>query len=236
MNRKITAGLLITAAVLTNVAFTALGSVFAYPDVLKRPVDDILASFRASQGAVTGWFTVLALSAALLAPIAIGTGRLTAHPAMRWAVPAGVAAAAVQVMGLARWPLLVPGYAKDATSADPRIAMAARDSFTTAHNVLGHLIGETFGYIFTAAWTALVLVALDRVLAGRWFTVLGVVSAVLICAGVFSPLDLPGADLANFIGYVLWSIWLIAFAVLLLLPMRRESSARAEHSQIGAVR
>ena len=67
MNRKLTAALLVAAAVLTNVAFTALGTVFNYPDVLKEPVEDVLASFRASQAAVTGWFTVMAVSAALFA-------------------------------------------------------------------------------------------------------------------------------------------------------------------------
>jgi len=106
MNRKLTAALLFTAAVLTTVAFTALGTVFNYPDVLKEPVDDVLAAFRTSQTAVTAWFTVLALSAALLAPIAVGVGRLSTRPAMRVAVPVGIAAAAVQVIGLARWPLL----------------------------------------------------------------------------------------------------------------------------------
>ncbi len=40
MNRKTTAVLLIAAAVLTNAAFTVLGSVFDYPDVLKEPVAD----------------------------------------------------------------------------------------------------------------------------------------------------------------------------------------------------
>jgi len=83
MNRKLTAALLFTAAVLTTVAFTALGTVFNYPDVLKEPVDDVLAAFRTSQTAVTAWFTVLALSAALLAPIAVGVGRLSTRPAMR---------------------------------------------------------------------------------------------------------------------------------------------------------
>ncbi len=37
MNRKLTAVLLIAAAVLANAAFTALGAVFNYPDVLKEP-------------------------------------------------------------------------------------------------------------------------------------------------------------------------------------------------------
>lgn len=197
MNRKITAALLITAAVLTNLAFTALGTVFDYPDVLKEPTGDILASF----------------------------GRLSRRTAMRRAVPVGVAAAVVQVVGLARWPLLVPGYAADAASSDPVVAAAAQDSFHTAHRLLGTVIGETGGYLLTAAWTLLVLVALGRTFAGRWFTVLGALSAVLIAAGVLSPLNLALVDTANFIGYVLWSVWLVAFAVLLLV--RRDTAAIA---------
>ena len=206
MNRKLTAALLVSAAVLTTVAFTALGSIFDYPDILKEPVDDILTAFRASQGPIIAWFTVLALSAALFAPIAIGVGRLAANRAMRVAVSVGVAAAVVQVIGLARWPLLVPGYA----------ASGNRDAFATAHRILGTLIGETLGYALTAAWTLLVLIALGRSFAGRWFPALGGAAAVLIVAGVLSPLHVPGVDLANFVGYVLWSLWLVAFAVVLV--------------------
>ncbi len=217
MNRKLTAGLLIAAAVLTNAAFTVLGSVFNYPDVLKEPTTDILASFRTHQGPVMFWFAVMAVSAALFAPIAVGVGRLSTHRAMRLAVPAGIAAAIVQVVGLSRWPLLVPGFAADAASSNPDRAAHGRDAFETAHFILGNVIGETFGYLFTAAWTLLVLVALHRTLAGRWFTALGAISALLILAGVLSPLDLPIIDTANFVGYVLWSVWLIAFAVLLLM-------------------
>lgn len=227
MNRKLTATLLVAAAVLTNVAFTALGSVFNYPDVLKEPAQDVLASFRASQAAVSAWFGVLALSAALFAPIAVGVGRLSSRPAMRLAVPVGIGAALVQMIGLLRWPLLVPGYASDAAGADPAVAAAARDSFVTAHRILGTIVGETCGYLLTAAWTLLVLVAVGRVLAGRWFTALGAVAAVLILAGVLSPLDLAAIDTANFAGYVLWSVWLVAFAVLLVRRPGRDRSAEA---------
>jgi hypothetical protein len=216
MNRRLTAILLITAAVLTTVAFTALGSVFSYPDVLKEPVDEVLADFRNAQTAVSGWFALMAVAAALFAPIAVGVGRLSNHRAMRPAVPVGIAAAVVQVVGLMRWPLLVPGYAADAASRDPAVVAAAHESFTTAHRILGTVIGETLGYLLTAAWTLLVLAALGRTLAGRWFVALGTVSALLVVAGVLSPLNLPLIDQANFFGYVLWSVWLVAFAVLLL--------------------
>jgi uncharacterized protein DUF4386 len=224
MNRKLTAFLLILAAVLANVAFSALGSIFNYPDVLDEPAGDVLASFRDNEGAVSAWFAVLALSAALLAPIAIGIGRLSTHRAMRIAVPVGITAAAVQVIGLLRWPILVPGFASDAASSNAGVAASARDSFTTASDILGTAVGETLGYLLTATWTVLVIVALGRRYAGRWFQVLGAVSATLVLVGVLSPLGLPVIDTANFLGYVLWSVWLIAFAVVILVHERRLSS------------
>ena len=225
MNAKRTASLLILAAVLANVAFTALGSIFNYPDVLDEPAGQVLASFREHEGAVSAWFTVLALSAALLAPIAVGVGRLSSARAMRIAVPVGIAAATVQVIGLLRWPILVPGYAADAASGSADIAAGARDAFSTASDILGTALGETLGYLLTATWTTLVIVALGRRYAGRWFVVLGAASAGLVLAGVLSPLSLPVIDTANFLGYVLWSAWLIAFAVVILVHERRAAAA-----------
>lgn len=221
MNRKLTALFLILAAVLANLGFTALGSIFDYPDVLDDPAAKVLASFRDSQGAISAWFVVLAVAAGLLAPIAIGVGRLSEQRAMRIAVPVGIAAAVVQVVGLLRWPILVPGYAADAASTSAGVASSARDSFTTVSDILGTAIGETFGYALTATWTVLVVVALGRRYAGLWFPVLGVVSSALVFVGVLSPLDVAGVDAANFLGYVLWSVWLIAFGVLILVKDRR---------------
>jgi hypothetical protein len=224
MNTKLTATLLILAAVLANVAFTALGSIFNYPDVLDEPAGQVLASFRDHESAVSGWFVVLALSAALLAPIAVGVGRLASTRTMRIAVRVGIAAAVVQVIGLLRWPVLVPGYASDAASPDSSVASAAVDSFSTAHDILGVAIGETAGYLLTGTWTLLVIVALGRRFAGRWFRLLGGASASLVLVGVLSPLDLPGVDAANFLGYVLWSVWLVGFAVVIVLRERRSRS------------
>ena len=214
MNRKFTAALLVLAAVLANVAFTALGSIFNYPDVLDEPAGKILASFSENQSAVSGWFLVLALSAALLAPIAIGVGRMSTSRAMGIAVPVGIAAAAVQVIGLLRWPVLVPGWAAENDV----------EAFATANRVLGTLVGETFGYLLTALWTALVLLALGAGFAGRAFVVLGGVAAALILLGVLSPLALPVLDMANFVGYVLWSAWLLIFAAVLVRRGVRQPS------------
>jgi hypothetical protein len=96
-------------------------------------------------------------------------------------------------------------------------------------------VGETFGYLLTAAWTLLVLIALRRGIP-RWFAALGAVSAVLILSGVLSPLHLPVVDNANFIGYVMWSVWLVIFAILLLLRHRRSRVAAPEPVLSGAAR
>ena len=83
------------------------------------------------------------------------------------------------------------------------------------------------------------IVALSRRLAGRWFEVLGVVSAVLVVVGVLSPLGLPVIDTANFIGDILWSGWLIAFGVVIrpasdAWPTRTPPMARSSAAEVTA--
>jgi Domain of unknown function (DUF4386) len=204
-HRRVVIVLIVLAVVLANAAFVGLGSVFDYPDILQESADEILVKFRADESAIVALFITLALSAALLAPIAILLGRLAANERGRWSIRVGVAAAVVQVIGLLRWPLIVPFLAdRDDT-----------DAFETVHTVLGTVVGETLGYLLTATWTVLIISALGRRLAGRWFSYLGYGAAALIAVGVLVPLDVPGTDFANFVGYILWSIWMLAFATLL---------------------
>ena len=207
--------LIVVAVLLANVAFVGLGSVFNYPDVLQEDAEEILVDFRADEGAIVGLFIVLALSAALLAPIAILLGRLAGGERGRLSMQVGIAAAVVQVIGLLRWPLLVPGIADSNDT----------DAFDTVHSVLGTVVGETFGYLLTALWTVLIIGALASRLAGRWFSILGYVSAGLIAVGVLVPLDVPGTDLANFTGYILWSVWMLALATFIVRRPGRVDAA-----------
>lgn len=175
---------LIASAVVVTAAFTGLGSAFDYPEVLGRPAEQVLAEFGAQSWLVGGLFALLALGAAMLAPIALGTARL-AGPG-RWSTAAafaGVAAAVVEVVGLARWPLLAPSLA--ATVADPATSSVDRagavEQFTWVNTVLGQGLGEAGGYLLTAAWTGLVLLALrQRFALPPVFAVVGLVSAMMI--------------------------------------------------------
>lgn len=226
---------LATGAMLANVAFVGLGSVFDYPDILLKPTDDLLDVFQANRTAVMTWFALLAFGAALLGPGAVWLSKLGRSTAARLSAYAGVAAAAVQVVGLSRWFVLVPGLADTAT--DPATTTAQRmqaiDRFELAHNVLGKVVGETFGYLLTSAWTVLVIVGIGQLAGGRVWRTIGLVSAGMIAVGVLTPLDVPGSDTANFIGYVLWTTWVLALAVRLIRTRRSPAAdtATATHDE-----
>jgi hypothetical protein len=211
--RHLAAATMAGAALLAIAGFTALGSVFEYPQILKEPTADILELYRQHQGAVMAWFGVLMVSAALLAPAGILLGRLAGGSRGRWIAVLGVVAAAVQVIGLSRWVLLVPGISQDAL--DPARTTAAHHSFELVHTWLGTILGETIGYALTANFTVLITMAVTRAVAPRWMVWLGYLSGALIATGVLIPLGLEAASLSNFAGYVAWCLWLIAMAVIL---------------------
>jgi len=200
------------ASILAIAGFTVLGSVFQYPQILDEPTSEILALFREQQEAVVTWFLVLVVSAALMAPAGVFLGRAVGGVLGRWIARVGVAAAAVQVIGLQRWVTLVPGISRDAL--DPARRADAETRFEFLHTVLGKAVGETSGYALTAAFTVLVVVALSRTIMPRWMAVVGYAAAGLVATGVVIPI-VEVASLSNFAGYVVWCVWLLGVAALL---------------------
>jgi Domain of unknown function (DUF4386) len=211
--RRLAAVAMAAAALLAIAGFTALGSVFDYPKILKAPTAEILASYRENQAAVTGWFLVLVISAALLAPVGVLLGRIAGGKLGRWIAGFGVAAATVQVIGLSRWVLFVPGISDDATV--PSRTADAHHTFELLHTWLGEVLGETIGYALTATFTVLVAFAVTRNMAPRWMTAVGYGSAALIATGVVIPLGVEAASMTNFVGYVAWCLWLVGMAITL---------------------
>jgi hypothetical protein len=70
--RRLTAATMASAAILAGAGFTALGSIFNYPKILQSPAAGILAAYRQHSFAISAWFLVLVLSAALLSPAVAG--------------------------------------------------------------------------------------------------------------------------------------------------------------------
>lgn len=212
---RVAAASLALASLLAIAGFTVLGIVFEYPQILEEPTGDVLSLFRDNQTAVTIWFLVLVVSAALMAPAGVALGRLAGDRLGRWIAATGIGAATVQVIGLQRWVTLVPGIAKDAL--DPTLQEDAEARFEFWHILLGKVVGETIGYALTAIFTVLVVRALRGTTLPRSAAAVGYAAAVLIATGIAVPL-LSAASLTNFAGYVVWCAWLLLVSWRLVRP------------------
>jgi Domain of unknown function (DUF4386) len=224
-----TAVLLMVLPVAFNAAFAALAAKFDYPDILRRPTADILDRFSAGGASLLLLWWAFAMSAVLLAPLAVLlSGVLDGADTLLRAAAAtvGVLAAAVQFLGLIRWPFLVPYLAR--TMADPDASPARKEAvdvvFQSFNRYLGVAVGEHLGYLLTGAWSILVGVAISQsTVLPLWLGVVGILvgAALALCSlefvGGFEPGGWKLAAKLTPIAYVLWSLWLLATGVLLLL-------------------
>src|SRR5215212_7626925 len=127
--RLVTAGLLIAMPVLFNLFFALLQSTFEYPDILRRPPDEVLRRFAAGgPGLIALWYG-FALTPALFLPAAVLLRRALGRDeaaALAVATPLAVGASLVQLLGLLRWPFLVPELAR--LYLDPATDAATRSA------------------------------------------------------------------------------------------------------------
>ena len=213
--------LLIALPVAFNVAFAALARAFDYPDILRRPTGEILERFRAGGSRlVTLWWafatTALAFAPAAVLVSAVLDGNTTV---LRLAATVGVLAGLVQLLGLLRWPFLVPYLARVDADASPARREAVDVVFQAFHRYLGVAVGEHLGYLLTGAWSVLVGVAL----APGWLGFVGIVvgALLMLCSlefvGRFEPAGWRLAGSLVPVVYVAWSLWLAGVGVALLV-------------------
>jgi Domain of unknown function (DUF4386) len=221
--------LLIAMPIAFNTTFALLGMSFDYPGILRRPTAEVLARFRAGGSALILLWWSFALSALLFAPLAVLLSRSIGDAdatLLAVATTTGVLASVVQFLGLVRWPFLVPYLAR--TAAEPDASEARREAvdvvFQSFNRYLGVAVGEHLGYAFTGAWSALAGVAIVQ--ASNVAAVLGVLGIVTGAALLLCSLEFVGgheedgwevAARLTPIAYVVWSLWLIATGVALLV-------------------
>jgi hypothetical protein len=230
MSTATIAGLLLIALPLAfNAAFGALAARFDYPDILRRPTAEVLARFSAGGTALVLTWWAFALTAVLLAPLAVLLSRAigdAGQTLLAVATTIGVLAALVQFLGLIRWPFLVPYLAR--TEADPDASEARREAvdvvFQSFNRYLGVAVGEHLGYALTGAWTTLMGIALTQTAAvPGWVGVPGIVigPVLVLCSLEFvGSHEQSGWKLAERltpITYVAWSLWLVVTGVALLV-------------------
>jgi Domain of unknown function (DUF4386) len=222
--------LLIVVPIGFNLAFFELGRTFDYPGILREPAEVILRRFHAGgPGLLLRWQALLITALAMLPLVALLAVALDAAPALSaTAVVIGSSAALVQVLGLVRWPFVVPELARRHVAADGPDAPSTRQSievvFAAIHRLLGVGIGEHLGYLLTGFWTLLVSFSVISTPAvAPWLGWIGlpIGAALLIGSAEFvGPNEKDGWSIAGTlvpIAYVAWSLWLIALGISLIV-------------------
>ncbi|MET0933323.1 MAG: DUF4386 domain-containing protein [Mycetocola sp.] len=221
--------LLIVLPLAFNAAFALLARVFDYPDILRRPTEEILRRFRAAGSRLVLLWWGFALTAVFLAPLAVLTSLALpgADPlVLATGATVGVLAAVVQFLGLIRWPFLVPYLARTMgdSAASPARKEAVDVVFQSFNRYLGVAVGEHLGFLFTGAWSILVGIAMLQSPAGQ--PILGIAGTVigtvlLLCSLEFvGPAEETGwtaAAKVTPLAYIAWSLWLLAAGVWFLI-------------------
>jgi hypothetical protein len=215
--------LLIIVPIAFNVTFFLLQRAFEYPDILRKPTDYVLRRFKEGGAPLRRLWYAFAFSAVLFTPVPVLVHQLF-QPDAPWfllvGTTMGVLAGAMQFLGLIRWSFLVPSLAHIYTQSDS--TQATRESvivvFEAFHRYIGVAIGEHLGYIFTSIWTILLSIAIVQTgVVNPLFGWLGIVPATGVLVGVLEETGFKAAGVINAISYILWSVWLIAFGMALLL-------------------
>ena len=220
--------LLIVLPIAFNAFFALLAARFQYPQILRQPTSEVLTAFRAGGSRLLTIWWGFAMSAVVFAPVVVLlSGQLEGADAtlVATATVVGVLAAAVQFLGLIRWPFLVPFLAREADGASEARAEAIDIVFQSFNRYLGVAVGEHLGYLLTGSWSVLVGIAmLASPGTPAWLGIAGVVVGVILalCSLEFvGPFEKEGWGLAGAVvpfAYIAWSLWLVATGVVLLLP------------------
>jgi hypothetical protein len=219
---------LIAIPIAFNAAFAALAAMFEYPGILRRSTSEVLAKFQQGGSRLVLLWWGFAMTAVLLIPLAllVAASLDGVHASLALAsVITGVVASIVQFLGLIRWPLLVPYLARESRDASSPARREAVDIvFQSFNRYLGVAVGEHLGFLFTGGWSILVGVGiLQSSNVPGWLGAVGIVigAALALCSlefvGPFEPKGWRVAAVATPVVYIVWSLWLVATGVALLL-------------------
>lgn len=221
--RRLTGVLLISGAILVNIPYTLLITTFDYPDILRAPTADILTQFAAGGPRLIwtwlafAWVGLPILLGILLLPQALAddTSNDTSPNVGRFwdnlALFFGAGGAIAQMIGLLRWPFVVPVLARMYTAPQATTATreAAAVAFQAVHQYGGVVLGEHIGQSFTILWMILLSFGMLRQKKfSRWLPWAGFLTAgvyALAQADLFATAmpDFPVWDSAGLVGSLL---------------------------------
>lgn len=227
IHQRMTGVLLILGALLVNIPYTLLIVNFNYPDILREPAGVVLTQFQqGGTGLIFTWLGFawaglpLFFAIALLQPLLARPGT----PYLWSGTVAGLIGAITQMIGLLRWPFVVPVLAGLYT--DPTSSAGTKEAvtivFQAIHQYGGVVIGEHIGQSFTILWMVIVSLALLRSpLVKPWLAWFGWLAALVYATAQTELLatvipTFPVVPEAGLVGSLLWLAWMIALGIVLI--------------------
>ena len=160
--RQTTGILFILGAVLVNVPYTLLIMNFDYPDILRKPAGEILERFAAGGSSLTwtwlsfAWVGLPLLFAILLLPKVLNDE----SPLGLLALFFGAVGAFVQMVGLLRWPFVVPILAR--LYIDPQASAATQEAVVAVFQAI-HQYGGVVTSTISMHWRSRQGLCLDTI-------------------------------------------------------------------------
>ncbi|MFD2574229.1 DUF4386 domain-containing protein [Spirosoma soli] len=214
--------LLIAGVIFVMVPYTALTMIFDYPDILRQSPGIVLTRFQEGGATLifTWWLFAIGGFPLLQAYVLIGQKLEQQNHAVRWATTVGVISAITQIIGLLRWPFVVPILATHyVNTTDPGTKQAIEVVFSAIHQYGGVVLGEHLGQLFTIIYTVLLSRTFAQInLFPRWVSNLGYLASgiyLLAQGDLFATVipNFPSWGLAGLLGSTLWLVWLLIIGV-----------------------
>jgi len=220
---RVTSILLILSVLGFFIPFTILLVGLHFTD---QPANIAFPLFRQQSVVILLSYYVVALSGLLLIVAVLMLHRVLVRRevlVMTIATVCGVLGGLMQAIGDLRWPFLLPSLAT--LYFDPNSNQASRATvtaiFQTVDQFAGVELSEHLYYLFIGVWSLLVGWYLLRSLrSARWLAWLGIISGCGLLISSIEQFDWPVIGsallLVVVLSRVLWSIWLLAIALMLL--------------------
>lgn len=239
-SNRLIGNLLIIGVGLVMVPYTALTILFDYPAILRQDPGVVLTRFHEGGGLLIAvwWLFAIGGFPLLQAYVLIGQKLEKWHSSIRWATTLGVLSVIVQIIGLLRWPFVVPVLASQYVgTSDPATRQAIVVVFSAIHQYGGVVLGEHLGQLLMIAYTVLLTSAFAQLrLFPRWINQFGYVASgiYLLAQGELFATVIPGFPtwgLAGLLGSTLWLVWLLVVGV----RFRRMPESQSTPNPVGAL-
>jgi hypothetical protein len=220
--------LFILGSILLFIPYITLIYIFDYPDILRKPVGNILTSFHNGGTLLIFVWWVFSLAGLPLFWAVIYLRRIIGeeYQNVRVATYFMIIGGITQIIGLLRWVFVIPimsdYYANHSSISEETISIL----FLVVHQYGGVILGEHLGQIFTIIWTLVVCCHFIKSKTIHpiinWF---GIIASIIYFFGqseLFATVipNFPVIGWAAPIGSTLWLFWMILLGFALIRNKR----------------